>query len=58
MNKKEYSKVRNKITKDIYYTSDQLPLKEIDGITFVQVKRNIDDKNIFFVKKDSLEKVK
>lgn len=58
MKKEQYKKVQNKITKDVYYTSNMMPIKEIDGIAFIQVKRNINDKTIFLVKKDSLENVK
>lgn len=57
MNKKfdNMKKVRNKITKDVYYTSEYLPSKEINGVLFVSVKRNATDTNSFFMRKDSLE---
>jgi hypothetical protein len=49
-------KVRSKITQDIYYTSESLPTKKIDGILFVGIKKSETDKRIFFMNKEFIEK--
>ena len=51
-------KVRNRITNEEFYTSNQFPEHEIDGVKFMSVKRKQTDERIFLVKKDSVEYVK
>lgn len=56
-------KLRNKFSpSEIYYTFSTWPGKEIDGVQFVAVNKNYPSQGttqpLFFVRKDSLEKVK
>lgn len=52
-------KMRNRYTlTDVYYTYAHWPSKQIDGITFLPVVKNLTEKTIFLLRKDSLEKVK
>ncbi len=59
MSKKKSSaplyRVRSKINQDIYFTSKDMPTKEIDGHTFIGVKKREKDKSIFFMKKENME---
>lgn len=60
MNKKKVSspliRVRSKINQDVYFTSKDFPTKEIDGQVFIGVRKNANDKQIFFMKKENMEK--
>lgn len=57
MNKKNsLYKIRSKISHDVFYTSEKFPMKEIDGQIFIGVIKSKDDKNIFYMKKDGIEK--
>lgn len=52
-------KMRNRYTlTDVYYTYAHWPSKEIDGVTFLPVVKNLTEKTTYFLRKDSLEKVK
>lgn len=56
-------KMRNRFTiTDIYYTFDNWPSKEIEGITFLPVVKNDPSDNktqvLHYMRKDSLEKTK
>lgn len=58
MSKKKASplyKVRSKINQDIYFTSKDMPVKEIDGQIFIGVKKREKDDSIFFMKKENME---
>jgi hypothetical protein len=48
-------RVRSKVNNVIYYTSKDFPSKIIDGNDFIGVKKSEKDKQIFFMKKDSME---
>jgi|GEM_PF-4512057 len=57
MEKIEYVKVQNKINHEEYFVS-KIPLeKEIDGIIYIGVKRNVNEKGFKFVRKDSIKYV-
>ena len=57
--KNEPVKMRNRFTlTDIYYTYPHWDTKEIDGVIFLPVLKDLNSKNIFFIRKDSLEKTK
>lgn len=49
-------RVRSKVNQDVYYSSKDFPSKEIDGQIFIGVKKNENDKQIFFMKKENMEK--
>ncbi len=52
-------KMRNRVTlTDVYYTYAHWSVKEIDGVIFLPVLRDLKSKQIFYVRKDSLEKTK
>lgn len=52
-------KLRNRYTlTDVYYTYSHWPSKNIDGITFLPVVKNLTEKTRYYLRKDSLEKVK
>lgn len=56
-------KLRNRISvTDIYYTYPQWPSKEIDGVTFIPVVKNVPSNNekqiIYYMRKEALEKTK
>ena len=48
-------RVRSKINNVVYYTAKDFPSKVIDGTDFIGVKKSEKDKQIFFMKKDSME---
>jgi hypothetical protein len=48
-------KVKSIFNNDFYYSSESFPTKTIDGELFVGVKKNMNDSEIFFMKKDNLE---
>lgn len=43
---------------DVYYTYANWDTKEIDGVSFLPVLKDLNSKNIFYIRKDSLEKTK
>jgi hypothetical protein len=52
-------KMRNIYTMtDVYYTYPNWNTKEIDGVLFLPVLKDLNSKNIFYIRKDSLEKTK
>lgn len=52
-------KLRNRVTlTDVFYTYSNWSTKEIDGVTFLPVLKEPNSKNVFLVRKDSLEKTK
>lgn len=52
-------KMRNRYTlTDVYYTYAHWPSKEIDGVIFLPVVKNLTEKTTYYLRKDSLEKVK
>lgn len=51
--------MRNRYTlTDVYYTYSHWPSKEIDGVSFLPVVKNLTEKTTYYLRKDSLEKVK
>jgi len=48
-------KVKSIFNNDFYYSSESFPTKIIDGEVFIGVKKNINDSQTFFMKKDNLE---
>jgi hypothetical protein len=48
-------KVKSIFNNDFYYSSESFPTKTIDGELFVGVKKNKNDNETFFMKKDNLE---
>lgn len=57
MNKKSEKivKVKSIFNNDYYYSSPSFPSKEIDGQLFIGVKKNRNDKETFFMRKENLE---
>ena len=53
-----FRKVRSKSNFDIYYTSSIWENKEIEGITFIPVTKDANDKQIHYLRKDNVEYVK
>jgi hypothetical protein len=53
-----FRKVRSKSNFDIYYTSSIWENKEIEGITFIPVTKDVNDKQIHYLRKDNVEYVK
>jgi hypothetical protein len=51
-------KVRSKSNFDVYYTSSTWENKEIEGVTFIPVTKNMNDKQIHYLRKDNVEYVK
>ncbi len=55
-------KVRSRLNTDTYYTMSDWDLKDIDGVQFVPVVKQIPEKNkkqpVFYMRKDNLETVK
>lgn len=54
-------KVRSKTNLDIYYTHSNWETKEIDGVTFIPVVKEVDSKKLqytFWLRKDNVEYVK
>ena len=51
-------KVRSKTNFDIYYTSSQWETKEIEGVTFIPVTKDVNTKQIHYLRKDNVEYVK
>lgn len=50
--------IRSISTGALYVTSANWPSKEIDGVTFLAVKKTDDDKHTYFMRKDGMEFVK
>lgn len=61
-NKPIIKKVRSRLNLDSYYTMSDWDLKEIDGVQFVPVVRQLPEKNkkqpVFYMRKDNLETIK
>ncbi len=55
-------KVRSRLNTDTYYTMSDWDLKDIDGVQFVPVVKQIPEKNkkqpVFYMRKDNLETIK
>ena len=55
-------KVRSRLNTDTYYTMSDWDLKDIDGVQFVPVVKQIPERNkkqpVFYMRKDNLETVK
>jgi len=55
-------KVRSRLNTDTYYTMSDWDLKDIDGIQFVPVVKQVPERNkkqpVFYMRKDNLETVK
>ena len=50
--------IKNIRTGDLYVTSAEWPSKEIDGITFITVKKTADAQQSDLIRKDGMEFVK
>jgi hypothetical protein len=58
-NKQQPIKFRNRYSlTDIFYTFPNWDTKDIDGVCFQPVLKDLNSKKIFYVRKDSLEKIK
>jgi hypothetical protein len=61
-NKSIIKKVRSRLNTDTYYTMSDWDLKDIDGVQFVPVVKQIPERNkkqpVFYMRKDNLETVK
>jgi hypothetical protein len=61
-NKSIIKKVRSRLNTDTYYTMSDWDLKDIDGIQFVPVVKQIPERNkkqpVFYMRKDNLETIK
>ena len=55
-------KVRSRLNTDTYYTMSDWDLKDIDGVQFVPVVKQVPERNkkqpVFYMRKDNLESVK
>lgn len=55
-------KVRSRLNTDTYYTMSDWDLKDIDGVQFVPVVKQVPERNkkqpVFYMRKDNLEAVK
>lgn len=54
-------RVRSKTNSDIYYTYSNWETKEIEGVTFIPVVKEVSNKNLqntFWLRKDNVEYVK
>ncbi len=51
-------KVRSKSNFDTYYTSSTWENKEIEGVTFIPVTKDVNSKQIHYLRKDNVEYVK
>lgn len=54
-------KVRSKTNQDIYYTYANWPAKDIDGVTFLPVVRDVPGiklQQTFYLRKDNLDYIK
>jgi hypothetical protein len=62
LNKPIYKKVRTRTNGEVYYTNQVWPPKEIDGVMFLPVVKDMPSmekkQNVHYVRKDSLEFVK
>ena len=58
--KEVLQKVRNRLHIDeVYYTYSHWPVKEIDGIAFLPIiKEVVSNPKVFYMKKDNLEYIK
>ena len=50
--------IRSISTGALYVTAADWPSKEIDGVTFLAVKKTAEDKHTYFMRKDGMEFVK
>jgi hypothetical protein len=50
--------IKSIATGALYVTSAEWPSKEIDGVTFIAVKKEASDKHTYFMRKDGMEFVK
>ena len=61
-NKPIIKKVRSRLNTDTYYTMSDWDSKDIDGVQFVPVVKQIPERNkkqpVFYMRKDNLETVK
>lgn len=61
-NKSIIKKVRSRLNTDTYYTMSDWDLKDIDGVQFVPVVKQVPERNkkqpVFYMRKDNLETVK
>lgn len=61
-NKPIIKKVRSRLNTDTYYTMSDWDLKDIDGVQFVPVVKQVPERNkkqpVFYMRKDNLETVK
>lgn len=48
-------KVRSLVNGDVYYTSKNFPVKEIDGNQYIRVVRNLQDNRMLFMNKEKIE---
>ena len=61
MNKKHNFKIRQVksiSTGALYVTAADWPTKEIDGVTFISVKKSAEEKQTYLMRKDGMEFVK
>lgn len=54
----EYVKVRSIINGDEYYTSKSFPTKDIEGIQYIRVLKNLEDPRMLFMNKEKIEFIK
>ena len=60
ISKKQFKirQIKSIATGDLYVTSADWPFKEIDGVTFIAVRKEASDKHTYFMRKDGMEFVK
>lgn len=56
--KTENKKIKSKFNNDVYFLVENSPIKIIDGQQFIQVKKNLNDKESFFMLKENMEYIK
>ena len=61
-NKSIIKKVRSRLNTDTYYTMSDWDMKDIDGVQFMPVVKQVPERNkkqpVFYMRKDNLEVVK
>ena len=61
-NKPIIKKVRSRLNTDTYYTMSDWDLKDIDGVQFVPVVKQVPERNkkqpVFYMRRDNLETIK
>ena len=52
------TQVRHLRSGELYVTSTEWPIKQIDGVEFLSVKKSADSQNTYLMRKEGLEFIK